>query len=90
MSNMGEPLRPKNPRSRRSKAKLTVVPSGARSNGFLWCRTCERSWAHNGFNDPETWPQHRCGRDVRGFDEFLQEDPLHTALPVWKQEAKRG
>jgi hypothetical protein len=89
MSNMGEPLRPKNPRSSRSKAKLHAVPSGQRSNGFLWCRVCQRSWAFNGTADPESWPTHRCGREVRSFNEFLQEDPLHTALPVWKQEAKR-
>lgn len=87
--NMDEPLRPKNPRSRRSKAKLSLVPMGKRVSGFLWCRVCQRSWAYNGSNEPHTWPQHRCGRDVRSFNEFLTEDPNHEPLP-WKKEAKRG
>jgi hypothetical protein len=90
MMNLDEPLRPKNPRSRRSKAKLTVVPSDKRSNGFLWCRVCQRSWQFNGTTEPSSWPLHRCGRDVRPFNEFLQEDPNHSALPVWKQGAKHG
>jgi hypothetical protein len=90
--NMDEPLRPKNPRSNRSgrpRTGLHAVPSGQRSNGFLWCRVCQRSWAFNGTTDPESWPTHRCGRDIRKFDQFTLEDPNHTALPVWKQEAKR-
>ena len=85
MNNLGEPLRPKNPRSRRSKAKLTTVPSGPRSNGFLWCRVCLRSWAYNGTTESESWPQHRCGRDIRSFDQFTVEDPNHTVLPVLKE-----
>ena len=91
MTNLGEPLRPKNPRSRRSNAarKLFVVPVGQRVEGFLYCRVCTRSWAFRGSSDPEGWPQHRCGKDVRNFNEFLTEDPNHTALPNWKQEAKR-
>lgn len=80
--NLDEPLRPKNPRVRRKK--LNAVPSGQRSSGFLWCRVCTRSWGYNGVNDPESWPQHRCGRNVAPFQEFLAEDPNHIALP-WKK-----
>lgn len=82
MTNLDEPLRPKSPSMRRKKPN--PVPSGKRSNGFLWCRVCTRAWSYNGVNDPESWPQHRCGRSVAPFQEFLAEDPNVKRLPKGK------
>jgi hypothetical protein len=67
------------------RARKPVPPNqGKRTNGFLWCRACERSWAYNGLPESDTWPQHRCGREIRHFDSFLVDDPNSTPLPVWK------
>ena len=53
-----------------------------RSNGFLVCDTCRRAVPYQGYDDPgmDTWPQHRCGIEIRPFEQFLLEDPYRLPL----------
>lgn len=69
-----------------TKSKTPIPPTPptpirARASGFLYCRVCCRSWAYTGFaDDPETWPTHRCKRNVGPMHEFHTEDPNHRTF----------
>lgn len=82
MSDVPDVPKPANPRSRR-RSKNEPVPVGKRTHGYLYCRVCTKSWSFHGTADKDSWPLHRCGRDIGVFHEFCIDDPNHTPLP-WK------
>jgi len=63
----------------RGKPKKPVTPK--RKLGFLVCDTCRRAVPYQGTTDPDdVRPQHKCGLEVRPFDEFVDEDPFRPPL----------
>lgn len=69
------------------KAEPTPAPVEGepvkRRSGYLICRACERAVAYQGFDAPsekDPWPLHRCGLDIKPFDEFSDDDPFRSLL----------
>lgn len=49
-----------------------------RKQGFLHCRTCQTTIPYIAMGEPELdmpYPMHRCGRDIRPFDGWREDDP---------------
>lgn len=69
----------------RKGATPAAQPSPKRTAGYLICETCQRAVAYQGIPDAipgsDSWPLHRCGLEVRGFDRFELTDPFRSDLP---------
>ena len=76
------PNPPGHPTTKRFVERLP--PGVKRVHGYLYCRVCQRSWAFFGADEPQTWPQHRCGKGIEVFHEFTLEDPNHVGIPDWR------
>lgn len=66
----------------------TTAPVRTRIVGWLHCKVCSRAWQYTGFDDPTTWPLHRCLRNVAPMSELLPSDPNHRALFVEEMRAE--
>ena len=73
-------------RSKQPRNDPPRPPAVRRVTGYLSCKTCERTVPFTGAEDSDLWPQHRCGLDVKPFDDFTKDEPYKTLIPRrdWK------